>query len=39
MEVNWDQQLFVSSKSFKISSLVINMKKKTYTGLEQHEGE
>ncbi len=37
MEINGDQQLFGSSKFFKISSFVFN-KKQTYTGLERHEG-
>ncbi len=38
MEVNGDQQLFGSSKFFKISSSVFNIRN-FYTGLEQHEGE
>ncbi len=36
VEVSGDQQLFGSSK---ISYFVFNIKKKMYTGLEQHEGE
>ncbi len=37
MEVNGNQQLFGSSKYFKISSFVFN--KETQTGLEWHEAE
>ncbi len=38
MEVNGDQQLFGSSKFFKISSFVFNIRT-THTGVERHEGE
>ncbi len=38
MEVNWERQLFGSSKFFQIFFCVQHMKE-TYTGLEQHKGE
>ncbi len=42
MEVNRDQQLFGSSKFFKIYiffCVCVQHKEETHTGLEQHEGE
>ncbi len=39
MEVNGDQQQFVSSKFYNISYFMFNIRKVANTGLEQHEGE
>ncbi len=39
IEVNGNQQLFGSSKFFKIYIFMFNIRKETYTGLEPHESE